>query len=62
VPAGAGALALLAGMAGRRSVAAALETAARRRETIATGRAADAVADERTRSTVGTAVAAGQSR
>jgi MFS family permease len=62
VPAGAGALALLAGTAGRRSVAAALETAARRRETIATGRAADAVADERTRSTVGTAVAAGQSR
>ncbi len=58
VPACASALALLAATAGRRWIATALETAARRREIIAT----DAVADDRPRSTVGTAVAAGQSR
>jgi MFS family permease len=62
VPAFAGALALLAGTAGRRSIAAALGTAARRREIITTGRAPDAVADGGTRSTVATAATAGLSR
>lgn len=61
VPALGGALALVAAMAGRRSIAAALQTAARRREIIATGTTADTSADARTRSAVA-AVAAGQSR
>jgi MFS family permease len=62
VPAFAGALALLAGTAGRRSIAAALDTAARRREIITTGRAPDALADGGARSTVATAATAGLSR
>jgi MFS family permease len=61
VPALAGALALLAARAGRPSIAAALKTAARRREIIASRTTADALADDGTRSTVATAVAAGQS-
>ena len=62
VPACAAALALAAATAGRRPIAAALETAARRREIAATGLTADSLADDAGRSTAATPVAAGQSR
>jgi MFS family permease len=62
VPAFAGALALLAGMAGRRSIAAALESAARRREIIATDLAAGPVCGGDSRPAATIVVAAGQSR
>jgi Major Facilitator Superfamily len=62
VPAFAGALALLAGMAGRRSIAAALETAVRRREIIATDLAAEPVSGSEPRPASTIVVAAGQSR
>jgi hypothetical protein len=74
VPAIAGALALLAATAGRRSIAgalerasrrreiaAALESAVRRREVAATGTARDAVADDPPQSSVATAFSPGQS-
>jgi MFS family permease len=62
VPAVAGALALLAGAAGRRSIAAALETAVRRRVIIATDLAANAVSGGEPRPDAAIVVAAGQSR
>ncbi len=62
VPAFAGALALLAGMAGRRSIAAALESAARRREIIATDLAAEPVCGGDPRPAAAIVVVAGQPR
>jgi MFS family permease len=62
VPAFAGALALLAGTAGRRSIAAALDTAVRRREIIATDLAAEAVSGGGPRPAGAIVAAAGQSR
>ena len=62
VPALAAALALLAGMAGRRPIAAALETAVRRREIIATDLAAEPAFGGERRPAPTVVVAAGQSR